>query len=155
MKTRIIKITVLVGLVILLGYLRDVLFVRITWYEKVQTEGAFPPAPHWLFQFLANLSYRQLIITRYIFTAVFIGFFYGTSWLMVKWFFYSRENVRIVLLVFAAVAGVAIITTGLGWLTGHTHGFYAITRYTIGIIETPVVVMVLFPLFWASRKFHQ
>lgn len=154
MKARVIKIVLLFSLVVLFGYLRDTLFVRIAWHEKVITRGAFPPEPHMFFNFLFDFSLGQLVWARYVFTGVFTTIFFGLSWIMIKWLFNHPNNFRILYLVYAGVIGLALLVFGFGWLTAQQPAVYPLLRYTTGILETPLIVILLFPLLWGTQKFN-
>jgi hypothetical protein len=154
-KNRGFKILVLIGLVVLMGFLRETLFVRIEWYEKVVLDKADPPPPHWLFGFLEHFSYRQLEISRYVFTLVFVSVFYLLSRLMIRWFFPSSTNIKLVNLIFIGVLFLAGIFTLAGYVTGYKMAWYNIARYALNLIETPLILFLLFPLFWTARKMPQ
>lgn len=145
---------VLVILVIVAGFLRETLFVRIEWYEMVRAEGAIPPEHSWLFGFLENLSYTQLKICRYAFTLFFILVFYALCLMMVKWFFPALSK-RIVHFVFIGVFSAAVLVFSLGFITGQQAGFYSLARYMAGVIETPLVVILLVPILGAAKKLDQ
>lgn len=155
MKNRAFKIIVLAALVVLMGFLRETIFVRIEWYEKVVLEQADPPSRHWLLGFLEHFSYRQLEISRYVFTLVFILVFYVLSRIMILWFFPSVANIKLTNLVFIAILFLATLFMLAGYITGYRAAWYSIARYTLNLIETPLILFLLFPLFWVGRKIHQ
>jgi len=154
-KNQGFKIFILAGLVVLMGFLRETLFVRIEWYEKVVLDQAEPPSRHWLFGFLEHLSYRQLEISRYVFTLVFVLIFYMLSRFMIRWFFPSGTNIRLTNLVFISILFLTALFTLAGYITGYRIAWYNVARYTMNLIETPLILFVLFPLFWVARKMRQ
>ena len=152
MKNPAFKIFILIGLVVLMGFLRETLFVRIEWYEKVVLDQAEPPSRQWLFGFLEHFSYRQLEISRYVFALVFVFVFYVLSRIMIRWFFPSVTNIKITNLIFISTLFLTTVFTLAGYVTGYKMAWYNIARYTLNLIETPLVLFVLFPLFWVGRK---
>lgn len=142
----IVKAIVLITLTVVLGYFREIFFIRAKWFELVLLNGELPPVPHWLFDFLAHLSYKQLIIAKIIGTLVAVIGFWSIALLMVNWFFPDKKNKKIVHIYFLSVFVFSAFLYLVSSLT-NLHGVYTFSRWIVGIIETPLAILFLYPLF--------
>jgi hypothetical protein len=147
------KTIVFVLLVIIAGYLRETFFVRVQWYEIVVQGNATPPQPYWLFSFLEKMSLQQLIVTRYIATLLFIAVFWGLSLLMIRLFF-SAKGFKTVHVVFIIVFGAGILFFLVGYILPWKKSLYEMARWDIGLIETPLIIILLFPFLWLKQNEH-
>ncbi|HLP10781.1 MAG TPA: hypothetical protein VK177_02555 [Flavobacteriales bacterium] len=147
------KTIVFALLVIFTGYLRETFFVRVQWYEIVARGNATPPESYWLFSFLEKMSLDQLITTRYVATIFFIGVFWGLSMLMIK-FFFMGNGFKTVNIIFLVVFGAGFFFYCLGYFLPWKKSFYELARWDIGLIETPLIIILLFPLLWLKQNEH-
>lgn len=152
MNKKIINTVLFTALVVLTGFFRETFFVRIAWCEAVVTGQATAPKSHWLFSFLESLSMNQLQVAKYSGTIFFIIAFWLIALLMVRWFFTVRSNFILTHFIFIIpfCLGTLIYACGL-FLPGEKY-FYEISRWMIGLIETPLIIMLLFPLYWVKAK---
>lgn len=151
MNKKIFYIFLFFTTVILAGYLRETFFVRVKWCEAV-LDGASRPGSFWLYSFLDTLNYDALQVTKYIATCIFIALFFCLSVLMVKLFFTNAYNYKIVQTVFATVFACGILAYALGYIIPYREECYELSRWIIGVIETPLIIAILFPLFWVLKK---
>lgn len=149
----VFKILVFVLLVIIAGFLRETLFVRIHWHEMVFTENAYPPEPHWLFSFLKSMDLHQLLVTRYVATMFFIVAFWLLSLLMLKLFF-PGQKMKLIHLIFICVFVAGFFLFSLGYILPWKRSLYEIARWDIGLIETPLIIILLFPVLWLKQNEH-
>lgn len=150
-----LKTSIFVFFIVVAGFIRETLFVRITWYYAVATGAADPPPGNWLFSFLQSCSAEQLMNLKYIFTLVFMLVFMGLSLLLVKWFFHQPSNYKLVFYVFAGLFIVAAFLFLCGYVFPAREQWYAFSRWTMGVIETPLCIILLYPVFWLKRQSDQ
>ncbi len=152
MNKKIIYSVLFIGLVILIGFLRETYFVRIKWNEAVIEGTAYKQAAFWLFTFLENLSLNQLTIAKYIGTIFFVLAFWGLSLLMIKLFFTNQNYYRLIHFVFILVLSFGLLVYAIGFLFAKNQEFYSFSRWIIGFIETPLSIAILFPVLWITRN---
>lgn len=152
MNKKIIYTLIFIALVVLAGFLRETFFIRIKWCEAVVSGKAVAPTSHWLFSFLESMNLRQLQFTKFFGTIFFVIIFWLLTLLMLYWFFNLKVHAKLVHLIFLFpfCFGIFIYACSL-FLPGQEY-FYAIARWSIGLIETPLIIMILFPLFWINLK---
>ncbi|HYG52237.1 MAG TPA: hypothetical protein VD905_15105 [Flavobacteriales bacterium] len=139
--------------VVVAGYLRETLFVHIAWHEAALTDKYFSPEPHWLFPFLKNMDIRQLLITRYVATVFFVIVFWALSMLMIK-FFFPNQSMKAIHFIFACVFTAGFFLFLMGYVLPWPKSLYEMARWTIGLIETPLIIVLLFPFLWLRQNEH-
>lgn len=152
MNKKIIYAILLVLLIVLAGFLRETYFVRISWCQAVVSGKAIAPESHWLFSFLESFNLTQLTVAKFAGTCFFVLVFWMLSLLMVKLFFDEKRNYKLVHLLFAIPFAIACFIYTIGLLPLGIIHFYQVSRWIIGVIETPLVIMLLFPVLWVRSK---
>jgi hypothetical protein len=152
LNKKIIYTILFILLVVFTGFIRETYFVRIAWCEAVVSGQATAPQSHWLFYFLESFSSGQLSTAKYIGTLFFILVFWLLGLLMIRWFFKSSANFKLVHFAFLIPFCTGTLIFTLGLLFPGQKSFYDISRWIIGLIETPLIIMILFPAMWVKEK---
>lgn len=134
------------------GFFREYLFlnineqIRVTYYQVNDTH-VDPPL-----QVLARFSYSELYYGKWLLTLVFAAIMAGLTALIVKWWFRKKELVRIGLLVYGFVFGLSFIFFLIHAFFPTLEGSYAISRFLVGMTETPLLSVLLIAAFTLVNK---
>lgn len=140
---------------ILLGLFRIYLFVNINNQLKENLH-----APTFLYknqiELIRHLDSGRLVILKWALTIVFTLVYLGISCWTVKWFFHEWIFVRITLVVFFLMVLISFFVMMLGYFyPGIAGEAYQFSRYLMGIAQSPLVLMILIPLFKVSAGFNK
>jgi hypothetical protein len=145
-------VTLLVILFVATGFFREFLFVnvneqrRVAYYQSGDSQVA--PSMQWLTAFDDTTLYYAKWPLTLLFTAIFAGL----TALIMRIAFDDKRLVRVTWLVYGGVFAIAFLIYAAGWLTGNSESTYEISRFVVGIAETPALLVVLFATFLALRK---
>jgi hypothetical protein len=155
-RRSLISGAVLIVVIILLGYLRDYLFISINYYIKqayYSLETVYHPA---LFALVGDLSISELNLLKWVLTILFMLFNYGLSYIILKKLFIETTNSS-ALLSYGYM--LLFILSGLLYIGGKILGFpevgYTLSRRFMGVLQSPVPLMVVAAvhlLFGSSSK---
>ena len=146
---RVVLILLVLG-IIALGFLREYVFVSINeqlfalWNDRESRITGF-------ITIIKSLSYYQLYYFKWFLTALFSGFFYGWSLLILNRLFHNyhwKELGGVYLL----LIGIAIITMLIGWPLGKLNESYVIARFFMGIAQSPLPLMLMIPAIFLRSK---
>ncbi len=148
------KLLIFLGIAALIatGFFREYLFlnineqIRVTYYQVNDTH-VDPPL-----QVLARFSYSELYYGKWLLTLVFAAIMAGLTALTVKWWFRKKELVRIGLLVYGFVFGLSFIFFLIHAFFPMLEGSYAISRFLVGMTETPLLSVLLIAAFTLVNK---
>jgi hypothetical protein len=145
--TKNISIVLIALFLLLSGYLRDFIFKKINallqaWDHNMDYDMPSPMA------FLANWQYDSVLSLKWLLTFVFWGIYLFISLITVKLFFRRNLYIKITLGVFVGVLLISGIFMGLGFLIKPiSEKMYEFTRYLMGIAQSPIIIMILLPVF--------
>lgn len=134
------------------GFFREYLFlnineqIRVTYYQVTDTH-VDPPL-----QVLAQFSYVELYYGKWLLTLIFALIMAALTALIIKWWFGARELVRIGLLVYGTVFALSFIFFLIHTLFPKLEGSYAISRFLVGMTETPLLSVLLIAAFTLVNK---
>jgi hypothetical protein len=144
MKTRKVKIILIIVLAILSGFARDYVMVNINWVIKHLTLGA-PNYAQKLFNPLLNWNVSNLITLKWILTFVFTGYFFCLTYYSIKYIFNNNKlALTYVKGFYALLIIVSIIIYGFGYLTNSVNEIYTTVRTIMGIIQSFIPLMMLY-----------
>ncbi len=141
------KVILLGLLLIALSFFREFVFLnineqsRVTYYHT--TDSHVSP----LMSFLENFSYPVLYYSKWFLTLFFPLLFMYISCMIVKEVFKNKNYIRWTIFSYAGVVGLSILLFALGWLFNFSEKGYTFARAIIGITESPVILMLLIPVF--------
>jgi hypothetical protein len=134
------------------GFFREYLFlnineqIRVTYYQVNDTH-VDPPL-----KVLAQFSYGELYYGKWLLTMVFAGIMATLTALIVKWWFRKKELVRIGLLVYGVVFSLSFVFFLIHAFFPKLEGSYAISRFLVGMTETPLLSVLLVAAFTLVNK---
>jgi hypothetical protein len=150
------KLIPVVVLIFIIGYFRELIFVHINfqrtqvYYHETDTDYnyTFPG----VLLFLKKLDYAQLTQLKWVLTVLFYLIYFGITYLLVSKIFKNRTYNLITIiahLVFFILAGIFYL---IGQFTGKGLEGYTLSREFMGILQSPLLLMILMPTFILSDR---
>jgi len=144
---------ILLGLLFLLGWLRDYFFLNMNdQLYKLYFAGyefRLPPPLRWMERF----SYMHLYYLKYILTIIFSVLYFLLTWFGLRVFFPERKRLLkemvVVFLSLGLIAGLPLVISQFG---GSFRAVYGFSRMVIGIIHSPLIFMLAFPAMFLQEK---
>jgi hypothetical protein len=145
-------ICVLILVFIATGFLRE--FVFLNWNEQIRVTYYQSPDPHVhpAMQWLGAFSYDTLYWLKWPLTLIFSAIFTVLSVSVMQLLFSNRTYNRITLYSYTAIFLSSLILFCAGWLLGFYDALYPIARFLAGIIETPILLIILIASFLVHRR---
>lgn len=143
-----------VAIIIGLGFLREFVFVNTNsiLYSKYYNEN-YPLHP--FFNFFRDKSYNFIYLSKWFFTTAFVILYFYSQVvtakfllkenILTKWFFYFYLFLVI----------LSVITFMVGWLAGNINQGYTFSRLFLGILQSPLPIMFLIPVYYFTKKLNQ
>lgn len=132
--------------IVLLGFLRDYLFMNINWILLTLTIDR-PNQALDEFHFLLYWTPREIMILKWILTFVFTGLFFMLTWRIVHLAFQNRLFNRITVLTFAGLLAVSALLYTIGLFMGLSDHLYGIIHTFMTLAQSFMPLMVLYILF--------
>lgn len=131
----------------MLGFLRDYLFVNINFqiyklYSPSDYPYNLPPA----LEFLESFSQQQLYYSKYILTGFFSLAYFLVTYLTLKHLF-GKHVVKWTILAYLLIFTLAVAAHFYGVLFKDKENGYTYSLLFMHTIQSPVMLMVLVPLF--------
>jgi hypothetical protein len=145
MKTRLSKsayIAIVLILLLTTGYLREFFFVNVNeqllylWYENEVS-----PLSDNLW-FLSGFDYQTLYYSKWVFTIFFAMIFLLETSLALR-LIYNRWYIKEVSFIYALLFFLSGLLFGVFALSGSVEDGYLISRYFMGLAQSPVPTMIL------------
>jgi hypothetical protein len=140
-----LRIFLPLSLLLALGFLRDFVFLNINdqlyklYYGNYEFEL---PAS---LKSLENLSYMSLYYLKYFLTGFFVVAYAGLTHWGLKVCLPAKANWKITAMVFMFIFVFAALIFGVGNLLGEENQAYLTARGILGVLQSPVPFMILFP----------
>ena len=144
-KKKLLFGSILIVLVIYLGFVRDSLFININYIidELYFNQEVFHY--HTMYRFLVPLGVEGLMRLKWILTFVFMLLNYGLSLLILKQLLLDSGKVMKLLswgyVVLFVISGILFI---LSKLLGFSELGYTLARRFMGVLQSPVPLMLVF-----------
>lgn len=129
----------------LLGYFRDYLFVNINDALYYISHNSFP-VQHSVdnkLTILLELSYSQLYYTKWMLTIIFSAAFLILSMGTLKFFFAKEKYFQPLLFIYIFLIIISSALTLLGILLKDNTWTYKISRFLMGISQSPLPLMII------------
>lgn len=141
-----IKVSIQIGLIILLGFLRDYLFYNTNWVYLHLTNGR-PNQARKEFDFLLEWSTKEILILKWCLTFLFFSLFaIFTTWI-VRSIFEKKEYSKISLFVFLTLLIVSGLLYVIYVCVGSPMSIYAVIRTLMGLGQSFMPLMFLVIIF--------
>src|ERR1035437_10971973 len=128
MKKKILFIVLLIITTVILGFLRDHVFVSIN--QIIET---------------GNDTNGHLLILKWILTGFCSIVYLGITCAFLFLIFHSRKYVWVAISVYLLIFAVAFLIGGIGYITVSFGKVYLLIRAILGIAQSPIVMMILIP----------
>ncbi|MDQ3046980.1 MAG: hypothetical protein M3R27_05480 [Bacteroidota bacterium] len=145
-------LSLIILLLLILGYYRDFLFKQINamlkaWDFEMDYAMPFP------WRFLENYYYDTIVNFKWLLTIVFTILFLLVSMLAIHLIFRNKKFLRITVLSYVAVTVISALFAGIGILSESSSvKMYELARYLMGMAQSPVILMILIPAFKLSSR---
>jgi hypothetical protein len=138
-------------LLFIIGYIRESIFLVI---NSVLNNYPFPYNPSYIPppEYLYSLTTQELINLKWVFTLVFSLLFMFFSWLIIHLVFNSRIYNKIVIYIYTFFISISFLIAGVGILFNCFEILYTPSRFIVGIIQSPLLVIILFSLFFLLNQ---
>jgi hypothetical protein len=152
LKRNKLIVAALIAVFICLGFFRE--FVFVNWNEQIRVSYYNSPDPHVhpMMQWLSGFSYEALYWLKWPMTLFFSVLFAGLSWCIIHLLFGNKAYNRITLYAYIALFVASFLFFGIGWLFGVPDAAYPIARTLAGMIETPLLLLILIASFLVHRR---
>ncbi|MBN8704119.1 MAG: hypothetical protein J0M08_13710 [Bacteroidetes bacterium] len=144
-----IAIVLIVISVVLLGYLRDFIFVNTNYsiYLALHPDSynLYAKGVHSFFLTIyKDVSIKTMYLVKYFFTVLFIILYFLLVLLSCRYIFSSKQFDKFIIVLFSifSCAGIAVYLF-IYELFNKEWG-YTLSRYILGIIQTPIIVIIIF-----------
>jgi hypothetical protein len=143
-KRGIIFTIIITLLLLVLGYWRDHLFVNLNYqaYKVAIDPSVEFTLPHDL-SWLGNLSYSTLYWLKFPFTLFFSLLYYLIAFITIRRFFPGRRFQRLNSLIYGITFLVSLFIFSIGYFIGRYETFYSISRYIMGFLQSPLLLMLV------------
>lgn len=154
MKRKVFIALGFVGVLIVLGFLREFIFVNTNsiLYSKFYNEN-YPI--HSFFNFFKSKSYNFIYISKWFLTFLFILMYFYAQVLTTK--FLLKDNIlrKWFFFFYLFLVILSVITFAVGWLAGNLNQGYIFSRLFLGILQSPLPIMFLLPVYYFTKKLNQ
>lgn len=153
MKRKAVLI-LLVVLLIVLGFLREFIFVNTNsvLYSKYYNEDY---KIHPFFNFYKSFSYSAIYAGKWILTAFFIIAYFALQYFFCKQLLKDNITQKWLLLFYVFLVILSALTFGIGWIAGSMNQGYTFSRIFLGILQSPLPVMFVLPVHYFSKKLNK
>jgi hypothetical protein len=141
----------IISLLLVLGFYRDFVFKSLNtllhaWDAEV--DYYIPPS----LSFFENYEYDTIVNIKWLLTFIFSLAYLGIALLTVKFYFNKKRFIRITIVVYAGIIAISGIMILSGMITGNSDKMYEFARYFMGMAQSPLILMILFPVFKLTEK---
>lgn len=141
-----LSLILLVVLIVLLGFLRDYLFLNINWIYLNLTTGR-PNQALREFHFLLNWEVASIEKLKWFLTVLFTLLFLLNTWLVIHLAFKKKFFNLITLGLFGLLFAVSGVLYLVAYFSDSMRDLYGIIRTLMGMAQSFMPLMILFVLF--------
>ena len=150
------KLIPVIVIIFIIGYYRELIFVHIN-FQRTQvyyheTDLDYNYTFPGILLFLKKLDYSQLTQLKWVLTVLFYFIYFGITYLLVSTIFKNKTYKLITIVthfIFFAIAGIFYL---VGYFTGKGIEGYTLSREFMGILQSPLLLMILIPTFILSDR---
>lgn len=151
MIKKIAIIFVFLAILVGLGFLREFVFVNTNsiLYSKYYNEN-YPLHP--FFSFFRDKSYNFIYVSKWVLTLVFILFYFFAQVLTARFLLKTNILQKWFFFFYLFLVILSVIAFGIGWIAGNINQGYIFSRVFLGILQSPLPIMFLIPVYYFSKK---
>lgn len=138
-------------IIFFIGYLRETFFLVL---NSVLNRYPFPYNNSYVSppDFLYSYNSQTLITVKWLLTFGFSIVFFIVSLVLIHFYFKNRSFNKITVWAYLFLIGISFSIAGFGILLGNFDETYALSRFIIGLVQSPLIPLVLFVLFYFKTK---
>ena len=149
---KIILIVILIAALIISGYYRDFIFQNINALLQARDENMDYQLPLSL-AFLSRYEYSTLNNLKWVLTLLFSGLYLIISLFTINVLFHEKKYLYITVISFVSIVFVSLLLIFIGYIYKESsEDMYEFARYLMGMIQSPLLLMILIPAFRLSEK---
>ena len=150
-RVNYIILILLIGSIIAFGFYRDFIFKNINALLKAWDNEIDYNVPASL-AVIKTFDYSSLIALKWILTILCTAIFMLISLAFIKILFVPKKYIRYTFWSYTMLTGFSFAIIALGYLFKNQHqNFYSISRYLMGMVQSPVLLMILISIFKLSE----
>lgn len=142
-KLKILFIFLLFGIV---GYFREFFFVQLNviLYQKYYNQINEGVKLSYFMKYFNQFNYSTLYYSKYIFTLVSVGLFYGLNY-MALYTLNHKKNIKFLKFCYLVLLTLASVSMLYGYLINNRlqDDEYTLSRWLLGIAQSPIVFIIL------------
>lgn len=142
-KLKILFIFLLFGIV---GYFREFFFVQLNviLYQKYYNQINEGVKLSYFMKYFHQFNYSTLYYSKYIFTLVSVGLFYGLNY-MALYTLNHKKNIKFLKFCYLVLLTLASVSMLYGYLINNRlqDDEYTLSRWLLGIAQSPIVFIIL------------
>lgn len=150
---RWVLIAALILAFILLGFLRDFIFINLNYHlAHLKTEGSRSIA-HSFFDFLNQFTFMQVYYSKYVITLLFTILNFLLGYFLIRIVLSTEKLLRLYAFLYIAVTAAALLFFAGGFIVGDSDQGYSFSRILMGFLQSPVPAALLifgYPLYRKS-----
>lgn len=140
--------SVVIIILVLLGYLRDYLFVNINFQiYKLYSPSDYPYTLPPSLEFLDAFSQQQLYYGKYLLTAFFALAYFLVTFLTLKRLFRKQPVLKWTIIAYLCIFTFSVIAHFYGVLFRDRENGYTYSLMFMHTLQSPIMLMLLVPLF--------
>ena len=147
----ILYLSILAILIIALGFLRLFLFENINYHLQFLYYDMERSYMAESLNFLRSFTYDELYEIKWILTILFSLTYLLFTCLVIKLLFCVRKYVLWTIYIFAAIIFISFVLYTSGYLINQDAIGYRLARICMGVVQSPLPLMVLIPAFTLSE----
>jgi hypothetical protein len=134
------------------GFYREFVFYNINALLQAMDADVDYEMPLSL-NFLTNFEYHTLVNLKWLLTILFAALYLVISLITIKLLFHNNKYKLITIGVFGGVTALSGIFILIGFIIkSRDDKMYEIARFLMGILQSPIILMLLIPAFKISEK---
>ncbi len=141
------KLSILVILFVLVGFLREHIFVQINY--RLGYLRTLDPSydPYMTLPFIRDLSFSTLYYGKFVLTLLFSLIYMLLGYTLINMLFHNSVFNKYTIALFLLVIFISFILYLTGYLYNDIYSSYEIARYLAGLVQSPIIPMVLVLVF--------
>ena len=142
----------MICIILLAGFYRDFIFRAINALLQAWDHDMTYTMPGG-FRFLESWQYSTVVNFKWLLTLLFSALYLLIAIIVVRYAFHNKKFIRITIAAYIGIILVSalFIITGM-LLKSSAEKMYEFARYFMGMAQSPIVLMVLIPVFKLAGK---
>ena len=140
-----------------ISYIRDFVFKNINAllsHKLYQSQTNYSDE---FFSFLFELNYPAIYFIKWILLFIFSVLFFISSLFILRNRFFSEKRLvtKYLILTYVVLGGISALTVAMYYIPQISEASYLVSRRVLGILHSPIPVMILFLIFYIQEKLEK